>query len=179
MNRFDQSTLDCHEKGITYDVTKDPMLKDYMAPHLPLYEDDDDGDIKMHIHESTYDQYANAEVLLPHEGKHDPYPILDTRVYDVEFPNVSEVSYAENVIAENMFVMCDPEGNQYLLTNEIVDHKKDDHAIDVANQYITVNGRKSKSTTTAGLSLCVKWKDGTTSWEKLTDVKESNPAQFA
>eukprot|EP00957_Ditylum_brightwellii_P106068 8090474-Ditylum_brightwellii.AAC.1 len=63
--------------------------------------------------------------------------------------------------------------------DEIVDHKKDSHAIDVADQYITVNGRKSKRKTTAGWSLCIKWKDGTTSWEKLTNVKESNPVEIA
>jgi hypothetical protein len=25
--------------------------------------------------------------------------------------------------------------------------------------------------------LCVKWKDGTTSWERLADLKESNPVE--
>eukprot|EP00957_Ditylum_brightwellii_P192267 14636473-Ditylum_brightwellii.AAC.1 len=140
-----------------------------MTPYLPLYDDYDDGgldhapDIEG-IDESTYDHYANAEVLLPHKGKmltgkimgrkrdhegnligkHDPCPILDTRVYDVEFPDGSEASYAANVIVENMFAMCNPEGNQYLVMDEIGDHKKDGHAIDVADQYITANGRKVK-----------------------------------
>jgi hypothetical protein len=27
--------------------------------------------------------------------------------------------------------------------------------------------------------LCVEWKDGTTSWERLTDLKESNPVEVA
>eukprot|EP00957_Ditylum_brightwellii_P170395 12970425-Ditylum_brightwellii.AAC.1 len=203
MNRFDQSLLDCHGEGITYEDNKDPMLKGYMTTHLPLYEDDDDGGLehapdREDIDESTYDQYVNTEVLLPHEGKmvickvmgrkrnhegnligkHDPYPILDTRVYDVEFPDGSEVSYAVNVIAESMFVMCDPEGNHYLLMDNIVDHKKDGHAIDVADQYITVNSRVNKRKTNVGRKLCIKWKDGTISWEKLTDVKESNPVEI-
>eukprot|EP00957_Ditylum_brightwellii_P081147 6173136-Ditylum_brightwellii.AAC.1 len=104
INRFDQSILGCHGEEITYENTKDPMLKGYMTPYLPLYEDDDGGGLEYaldreDIDESTYDQYVNAEVLLPHEskmvtgkvtgkkrdhkdnqiGKHDPYPILDTR----------------------------------------------------------------------------------------------------
>eukprot|EP00957_Ditylum_brightwellii_P141107 10750396-Ditylum_brightwellii.AAC.1 len=112
-------------------------------------------------------------------GKHDPYPILDTRLYDVEFPDSSEASYAANVIAENMFAMCDFERNQYLLMGEIVDHKKDCHTIDVADQYITVNGRKRKRNTTAGWILCIKLKYGTTSWEKFTNVKESNPVEIS
>jgi hypothetical protein len=31
--------------------------------------------------------------------------------------------------------------------------------------------------TTKGWHLCVEWKDGTTSWERLADLKESNPVE--
>ena len=31
--------------------------------------------------------------------------------------------------------------------------------------------------TTAGWHLCVQWKDGSTSWEKLSDLKESHPVE--
>ena len=33
--------------------------------------------------------------------------------------------------------------------------------------------------TTKGWSLCVKWKDGITSWEGLANIKESNPMEVA
>ena len=33
--------------------------------------------------------------------------------------------------------------------------------------------------TTAGWNLCVQWKDGSTSWEKLSDLKESHPVECA
>lgn len=33
--------------------------------------------------------------------------------------------------------------------------------------------------TTKGWQLCIEWKDGTTSWEKLADLKESNPIEVA
>jgi hypothetical protein len=32
---------------------------------------------------------------------------------------------------------------------------------------------------TKGWQLCVQWKDGSASWERLTDVKESNPIEVA
>jgi hypothetical protein len=32
---------------------------------------------------------------------------------------------------------------------------------------------------TKGWKLCVKWKDGTTSWERLADLKESYPMEVA
>jgi hypothetical protein len=31
--------------------------------------------------------------------------------------------------------------------------------------------------TTKGWNLCIEWKDGTTSWERLVDLKESNPVE--
>jgi hypothetical protein len=33
--------------------------------------------------------------------------------------------------------------------------------------------------TTKGLHLCVEWKDGTTIWERLADLKERNPVEVA
>jgi hypothetical protein len=32
---------------------------------------------------------------------------------------------------------------------------------------------------TKGWQLCVQWKDGSASWERLADVKESNPIEVA
>jgi hypothetical protein len=32
---------------------------------------------------------------------------------------------------------------------------------------------------TKGWNLCVEWKDGTTSWERLSDLKEINPVEVA
>jgi hypothetical protein len=54
--------------------------------------------------------------------------ILDTRLYEVEFPDGSEATYSANVITENMVLpQCDSEGRQYLLVKHIVDHKKDEN----------------------------------------------------
>jgi hypothetical protein len=33
--------------------------------------------------------------------------------------------------------------------------------------------------TTAGWFLCIQWKNGTTSWERLSDMKESKPVEVA
>lgn len=37
-------------------------------------------------------------------------PILDSRMYEVEFPDGHKTSMAANVIAENLFAQVDPEG---------------------------------------------------------------------
>ena len=37
-------------------------------------------------------------------------PILDTRTYEVEFPDGETAEYTANVIAENMWAQCDEAG---------------------------------------------------------------------
>ena len=78
-----------------------------------------------------------------------------------------------------MIAQCDPDGNQHLLLESIVDHKSDDTAIKHKDRYITVNNRKHHRKTTQGWTLCVEWKDGSSSWERLADLKESYPIQVA
>ena len=42
-------------------------------------------------------------------------PILDTRVYQVEFPGGKDAESSTNVIAELLYTQCDAGGNGYLL----------------------------------------------------------------
>ena len=48
-----------------------------------------------------------------------------------------------------------------------------------ADRFIVVNGRQYHRKTTKGWKLCIEWKDGTTSWERLADLKESYPIEVA
>ena len=45
--------------------------------------------------------------------------------------------------------------------------------------FVMLNGRKHRKRTTQGWDLCVEWADGTTSWEPLKNLKESNPIEVA
>lgn len=45
--------------------------------------------------------------------------------------------------------------------------------------YIIHNGRESRKTTTKGWHICIEWNDGTTLWERLATLKESNPVELA
>ena len=97
----------------------------------------------------TFDAYLQAEVLLPKGdkyltgtvigrkrdadgnpiGKRNTNPILDTRVYEVQFPDGHVEEFAANMIAESIYSQVDDEGNQYLLLQEIVDHKCDNSVL--------------------------------------------------
>jgi hypothetical protein len=70
--------------------------------------------------------------------------MLDTRTYEIEFPDGRSDEYIPNVIAENMYAQCDIEGRQYNLMEGIVDQKTDDHAVGPADMYIK-HGRKNKA----------------------------------
>jgi hypothetical protein len=84
-----------------------------------------------------------------------------------------------NVIAKNMYAQVDNEGNMFQLLDKIMDHKKDDTAIDIANGTVTSSsGNVKPKITTQGWQLLVLWKDKLMSWVKLKDLKASNPIEL-
>jgi hypothetical protein len=61
----------------------------------------------------------------------------------------------------------------------IIDHRADGHAVAPAEMYIKHGSNKKVRKTTKGWHLCVEWKYGTTGWERLADLKESDPVEVA
>ena len=64
---------------------------------------------------------------------------------------------------------------------EIIYHKKDKSAVTIDSMYLSSEDRSNPKhrRTTIGWKLCVQWKDGTTSWLPLKELKESNPVETA
>jgi hypothetical protein len=50
--------------------------------------------------------------------------ILDTHECTFTFDNGDETVMSANLIAEGMYVQCDPNGNQYVLLDSIINHKR-------------------------------------------------------
>lgn len=165
------------------DFANNPDLE---AERMPDADDEVDVD--------TYDQYVGAaEVTLPIGDKMmsakvksrkrlsdenlarkaHSNPILDTRTREVEFIDGQRAELAANVIAQNIYAMCDSKGNQLLLMSGIIDHRKDESAIDWDDMYIQRGSNRRLRQTTKG------WKDGSTSWERLADLKQSFPVEVA
>jgi hypothetical protein len=82
------------------------------------------------------DTYLNMELAIPRDsdgpefarvtkrlkdkdglpiGRANNNPILDTRMYEVEYPDGHKASLAANAIAENMFAQVDDKGNRHVL----------------------------------------------------------------
>jgi hypothetical protein len=123
------------EPKITDNVMNDVIVPFDKDPAMP--EEDDMPD------EDTYDEYISARVLLPPGvsykkgtvtsrkcdndgillGKPKTNPILDTRVFEVQFLDGTINEYATNVIAENILAMVDDDGHKpYYLTISLITH---------------------------------------------------------
>ena len=185
-------------------ATADDVKDEFEDIQTPIYEPYQDDETKPYIvpdrdEFQSFDKYIGADVMVPFQDKvltgkvrqrkRDPdgslkgtsheNSMFDTRAYIIEFPDGAEAEYTANVIAENMYAQCNPDGEQFLLMESIRDHKKDGHAVEKADAFLTINGRQKRKKSTKGWHLCVEWRDGTTSWEKLASLKESYPVQVA
>ena len=160
------------------------------APEVALAEADD-------WTPETFDTYISAKVLLPkgdqsHQakvlgrarddngnpiGRSHNNPILDTREYEVQFPDGSIDILSANAIAEAMYSQVDEQGHHHLLIKEISDHRKDGSAVATDDGWVP--GTQQKRWTTKGWFLLVEWKDGGSNWVSLKDLKESNPIEVA
>ena len=148
----------------------------------------------------SYDEYVRMELMLPHEkdelrmgkvisrsrdehnlpiGKKHNNPIFDTRLYDVKFNDGSIHQYSANILAENMLSQVDEEGHQYQLLDTIIDHRTDASALTHEQSKITINNKEVPIKTTKGWYFHIRWKDGTTTWVPLHELKESNPCEVA
>ena len=114
------------------------------------------------------------------EGVPSNNPLLDTRMYEVEFIDGSTETIAANIIAENLLAQVDEEGHRQMLIDEIVDHRKYDTAISKEDGfYETPQGLKRRVRTTKGWDIYVQWKDGSGDWVALKDMKHAYPVQLA
>ena len=175
------------------DLTPDPTYYDDTDPADPEY-----GDAE--VTPETGDNYLSAELMLPKGGvfvkgrvtarkrdrdgnpvgRANDNPILDTRSYIVDFDDGDQTELTANKIAESLYSQCDPDGNHYVLLEEIVDYRRLPTAVKLSDQKtVRANGKTYLKRSTVGWQLCCQWRDGSTSWENLADLKESHPIETA
>jgi len=163
--------------------------------------EDDDFVVKQEVDDVTpvnLDEYLNARVLIPMGeevqagvvrgrarkrgghlvGKRHTNPLLDTRVYEVEFPDGRIEEFTANAIAANLYEMADEDGHFVRLIDSIIDHDISEEALKEGT-FVDSKGRVRNKMTTKGVRLLVSWKDGTSDWIPLKDLKESEPLRLA
>ncbi|KAL7484748.1 hypothetical protein ACHAW6_010362 [Cyclotella cf. meneghiniana] len=63
---------------------------------------------------------------------------MDTCVYEVCFPDGNTKKLATNTIAEVLYVLCNPDGNQYIMLEAIVDYRKNPNVAISQNNQIKI-----------------------------------------
>ena len=172
-----------------------PTQEEYgtMGNETPLADADDKIDAEV------YDKYIGAKIVLDEESNNggnigtvkrratdrDGFAIgrphsnvaLDTREYEIEMDDGTTERLLANKIAANIYATMDDEGREILAFGDIIDHKKDGRAV-TEFRYLS-NGHKKCTPTTKGWKILVEWKDETTTWMDMKDVKEANPIELA
>ena len=126
----------------------------------------------------VYDMYLNMELAIPQGDSLEPRlarvtkrmkdanglpiglanenPILDTRMYEVEYLDGEGTSLVSNNIAENLFAQIDDEGNRQVLMDEIIGHRSNEQAEKQQDAYIATRmGTKRRRETTKGWELLI------------------------
>ena len=105
---------------------------DFAAEFNRLYENTDVPEADDNFDPDSFDTYLNMELAIDRGGEHPmsarvtkrlkdhegkpigtahQNPIMDTRMYEVEYTNGFKQAMSANVIAENMFASVDEEGH--------------------------------------------------------------------
>jgi len=92
------------------------FLDEYIAAHVLLPKGD--SFVKGQVVARKRDAHGNAR------GNANSNPILDSRVYEVQFSDGHTEEYAANVIAEAIYAQVDDEGHEHLILDEIIDFRK-------------------------------------------------------
>ena len=180
-------------------ATENDFDKGYLTPTYEYYNDDhqdaapDAPPEQLTPTPEIGDNYLNMELMLPRGGtlargrvkqlkgdhkanvigRSNANPILDTREYEVKFEDGDVTELTANAIAESMYTMCDENGDHILLFDAIVDHKKNYKAMTRTEQkFVDSRGKQHYKRSTKCWEVCVRCKNGSTTWEKLYDFKE-------
>jgi hypothetical protein len=150
-------------ESITHHLGPNAMEQDFLAedltPDYNFYDSNHDLDPdhgNLEVTPEMGDDYLSAEISIPRGGtlvkgritsrKRDKdsnpvrlantNPILDTCEYTFTFNDGDETVLNANLIAEAMYAQCNPDRNQYVLLDSIIDHRQLDTAIRPSDQKV-------------------------------------------
>ncbi len=98
-----------------------------MLPHSSAFE---------HGTAVSHKQDAEGNVI----GRAHDNPILDSHLYNIEFADGKATTLTANVIAKAMYAQCDPDRNECILLEKLIDVKCTDDALTLDQQKLTING---------------------------------------
>ena len=88
--------------------------------------------------------------------------------------------YSGNIIVENLLAQVDDEGFTLTVFGSILDHAKDNNAIEKKYFYFrTRSGTRHMHKNTRGWKFLVGRKVGSKTWVLLADMKDSHPVEIS
>ena len=174
--------------------------EEFREEFFKVYQDKELPEADDYSPEIEDDVYLHMELALPRDGegpslgrvkkrlkdgdgkpigKSNNNPILDTRLFEVEFVDGHTAAMSANAIAEHMFAQVNEDGHRVLLLDEILDHRFSSEAVKAEEAFFERNGRQYRKRTTKGTEMLIRFKDGAEVWTTLKDAKESFPLEIA
>ena len=111
-------------------------------------------------------------------GKANRNPLLDSSVYLVKTDDGAVERYTANVIAEHIYSQVDQQGFMTTILDSIVEHKTDETALTL-EQAKELGTAQNPKQTTKGWKFLVNFRDGSSKWMKMKDLKDTNPIELA
>ena len=78
---------------------------------------------------------SNGKVI----GDYNKIPMINTILYDVQFPDGAIKPYSENLITENILTQVDDDGYHNHLLKGILNHSRDKQSLEKKDKWIVTN----------------------------------------
>jgi hypothetical protein len=141
----------------------------YLRMEIALPQGGDQEDIQFAKVTKQLSDKEGRPIGVAHDN-----PLLDTQEYEVEFLDRHRESLSANIIARHTFSQVDEEGHWHLLLDNITDFCKNGTAMGKEDAFVEMgNGVRRQRYTTQGWQPLCQWKDGSTNWVALKDMKNS------
>ena len=131
---------------------------------------------KVYLHQGEIMQVANfARRILDEDGKivgtYSDNPMLNTLMYNMEFPDGATKPYADNMIADIIHNSVDFDGHRSRPFGEILNYCKTSNAVAIIDATaVRRNGHRYQRKTIAGWNLLIGMKYGSDHWYPLNDM---------
>jgi len=113
-------------------------------------------------------------------GQKNPEPQLDSRLYNVKFPDGHFEQYSANVLHESLTSKLDDQGYDIGHIKELCGYRFSSKMIPRNKSFITsFNNNKTPIVTTKGCEIQVRWNDDQTTWVPMNIVKNCEPLLLA
>jgi hypothetical protein len=127
------------------------------------------------------DDIARGQVIKGEDGqpigKRNINPILDSRMYTVHLSDGSHHKLSANIIAENLYAQVNEQGHQQLIFWEIIGHQTNsEYTNDIPIKTVSYFHIPK---TTKVWEIQVVFRDKSTAWLPMNEVRMSNPIELA